>query len=235
MNWHLRPEFTFTLLILVGLSFNSCQRNKSLTVDGFQNKYFGIIGLNCTQTMNPNAIDSKVGTVDCGSISFNFDYGKFSNSGPLTPEEEFRRSFDTYHHIKFFEYRMIDAKVYKIFLDSVEIIEVRRKSLKDKGFYECEPCNAIAEIKFMGDTYYYPLTLSEKQLDRSGYTCTFEEKGDLVYKYHQKDNALPGVYITPKKNRYKKKNTLSLMVSETSLSDEKVDQILRGVYLKNPK
>ena len=236
MNWNIRPKITFILFILIGISFHSCKTKNALAIDGFQNEYFGIKGLQCTETKNPNAIDSKIGTLECGNISFTYDYGKYSNPGPITPKEAFRRTFDTYHHIKFFEYRMIDPKVYKIFLDSVEVVNVRRKTRSDKGFFECEPCNTTAEITFMGDTYFYPLTLSENHLSMSGYTVSFKEDAEMIYKIHKKDNSNPGVYITPKKNRYKNKNTLSLMVKETTLPKEDIDQILKSVYLIiNPK
>jgi len=232
MNWIKVSKHTFLFFFAIGFFFNSCKTQKGLDSSGFQNEFLGIKDMECVETINPNAIDSKVGTIDCGDISFNYDYGKYSNVGPITAKEEFRRSFDTYHHIKFFEFRMIDPKVYKIFLDSIQVIDVRRKKPDDKLFFDCDPCNTTAEITFMGETYYYPVTLSEDQLNMKGFTCTFEEKGGMVYKYFQVENSLPGLFITPKKNRYKKKNTLSLIVTETTLSKEEVDQILKSVYLK---
>ena len=96
-----------------------CKTNKSITENGFENDFFGIKMLSCVDIVNDNAIDSKLGTLECRDISFDYDFGPFSYPGPLTPEEEFTRSFDTYHHVKFFEDRLIDPKVYKIFLDSV--------------------------------------------------------------------------------------------------------------------
>ncbi len=231
MNYNRRPQLAFALIVFLGLIFNSCKTQKKIPFNGFQNEFFGIKGLQCLETKNPDAIDSQVGTVDCGTISFTYDYGKFGYPGPITPKEEFRRSFDTYHHIKFFENRMIDAKVYKIFLDSVQVINVRRKKATDKLFFKCEPCNTTAEITFKGDTYFYPLTLSENQLNQRGYSCSFQEKEDFIYKYFQEIDAFSGLYIAPKKNRNKNKNTLSLLVSDTTLSKEEVDNILKNVYL----
>jgi len=231
MQLNLRSKLTFVIVLFWGLIFHSCKTQKTMSIDGFQNDFLLIKGLECTDAKSPDAIDSRVGTIDCGEISFTYDYGLFSNQGPITPKEEFRRSFDIYHHIKFFEYRMLDPKVYKIFLDSVEVVDVRRKNENDKSFFDCEPCNTTAEITFKGDTYFFPLTLSEKQLVQKGYKCTFEEKGELIYKYYQEEGAMPGLYISPKKNRFKKKNTLSLMVSKTTLSEKEVDEILRSVQL----
>lgn len=231
MNWNLRLKLPLAVLLILGLMIISCKTKKPIPSDGFQNPYFGIKSLQCTDTKSPDAIDSQVGTLDCGTISFTYDFGRFSNPGPLTPKEEFRRTFDTYHHTKFFEDRMIDPKVYKIFLDSVDVIDVRRKSADDKLMFPCAPCNTTAEVTFKGDTYYYPLTLNEKQLDMEDFTCTFEERGSLVYKYFQKDNDYPGLYITPKQNRFKTKNTLSLRVSNTSLTTEEINNIFKQVYL----
>ena len=230
MQLNLKSKLTFSL-ILIGLLFQSCKTQKSIPTDGFKNDFLFIKGLKGKETISPNAIDSRVGTIASSKITFTYDYGLYSNPGPITPKEEFRRSFDTYHHIKFFEYRMLDPKVYKIFLDSVDVIDVRRKDASDKLFFDCQPCNATAEITFKRETYFFPFTLSEKQLDQKGYKCTFEEQGDLIYKYYQEDNELPGLYITPKKNRFKKKKTLSLVVTETTMLEKDVDKVLRGVRL----
>lgn len=224
-------QSTLPFIVLLALLFCACKTQKSLDKNGFNNDFLGIDGIKCTDTKNPDAIDSQIGTIDCNDISFSYDYGKFSYSGPLTPKEEFLRTFDTYHHIKFFENRMIDPKVYKIFLDSVQAVDVRRKKDTDKLLFQCDPCNTIAELTFLGETYFYPLTLSEDQMDMKGYSCSFEERGAYIYKYFQVDNELPGLYITPKKNRYKTKNTLSLMVTNSSLSTEKIYDILQSVYL----
>jgi len=231
----LNTEFGWILLILVTLVNFSCKTQKPTSGKGFQNSFFGIEALACDETVNPDAIDSKVGTLDCKNISFNYDYGKFSNPGPITPKEEFRRTFDNYHHLRFFEYRMIDKKVYKLFLDSVDVVEVRPKRADDTPFFECKTCNIMAEITFKGDTYFFPVTLSEKQLDQSDYSVSFKEKGANVHKYYQQNNRPTGLYITPKFNRFKKKNTLSLTVKETTLSTEEVERILDSVYLVKEK
>ena len=126
---------------------------------------------------------------------------------------------------------MIDPKVYKIFLDSVQVIDVRKKADADKLMFSCDPCNCVALLTFLGETYYYPLTLGENQLDMDGKSISFEEKDDFIYKYYQVDGGYSGLYLAPKKNRYKTKNTLSLVVSETTLPQSEIDNILKKVYL----
>jgi hypothetical protein len=39
------------------------------------------------------------------------------------------------------------------------------------------------------------------------------------------------LYVSPEKNRYKNKKTLSLMVSKTTLPKADIDDILKKVYL----
>lgn len=216
---------------LLFLLFSGCKTQKSSIQKGFKNDIFGIANLQCQETPSPNAIDSRVASLSCEGITFSYDYGMYSYAGPLTPEEEFTRSFDTYHHKKFFENRMIDPKVYKIFLDSVQIVDVRRKKATDPLLFACDPCNAVSELTFLGDTYFYPHTLSDKQLDDEGFTVKFEDRGEYIFKFYQSPDASPGLYITPRKNRYKTKNTLSLQVIETELPAERIMSILEKVYL----
>ncbi len=220
--------YLFTLLIGSSLG---CKTTKKMSTS----LPFGIQNLQCKNIPNPAAIDSKVGTLECPDISFYYDYGLYSNPGPITPREEFRRSFDAYHHIKFFEYRKLDSKVYKLFLDSVRIVEVREKLDSDDFFFECKPCNTTAVITFMRDTYYYPFTLSKNQLSMEDFSASFEERGRYLYKYYKEENKTPAFYATPIQNRFKKKNCLSLTVKETTLSDDKVDMLLKDIFFENNK
>ncbi|MEM9548130.1 MAG: hypothetical protein AAGA77_19270 [Bacteroidota bacterium] len=232
MIWKVKSELTLVLFLFMGMAYMGCKTQKNVNSEGFQNDYFGIKGLPCKETIGPDAIDSHLGRLDCENISFTYDFGPFSNPGPLTTKEEFIQSFDTYHHTKLFENRMIDPKVYRIFLDSVKVINVERKNDSHPLLIKCDPCNAVAEMTFLGETYFYPFTMSEKQLDMEGFTYSFEEKGEFLYKYYQRDNELPGLYITPIKNRYKAKNTLSLRVTETTLSSDQIHQLFQSVFLK---
>lgn len=214
------------------LMFASCKTTKSGSNSGFENEIFGVEGLSCNETLNPDAIDSRVGILTCAETEFYYDYGRYSNRGPLSVEEEFRRSFDSYHHIKFFEDRMIDPKVYKIFLDSVEVIDVRKKVDSDQLMYACEPCNAVSQLTFKGDTYLFPVTMSEKQLSDQGTQITIEQKGDYIYKYYQRKGEQPGVFVSPVKNRYRKKNCLSVSVKKTEQNNTELMALLKRVYLK---
>ena len=228
---HSYAILTFTLFALGVLLFQSCKTKKDLSSEGFQNEFVMIKGLQCKETINPNAIDSRIGSIDCNEISFNYDYGKFSYPGPLTAIEDFRRTFDNYYHKKFFEYRMIDPKIYNIFLDSVKVLEVRKKDEKDVGFFECKPCNGIAEFTFRGETYLYPFTAAENQIVKEGLTVDFVEKESIQYKFYKEKDALPGLYASPIRNRFKTENTLSLTIKETTLSEEEIQKILKNVTL----
>lgn len=219
-------------IILFSSLFFACKSIKKDEVTGFENEYFGIKGISCIETVNPDAIDSYVGTLDCGCVTFNYDYGRYSNPGPLTRKEDFRNAFDTYHHIKFFKDRMIDPKVNKLFLDSVQVIDVRRKLKTDELMFDCETCNASAELTFKKDTYLFPFTLSEKQLDNKETGVSFSNKGILQYKYYTDSNSEPALYITPIQNRFKKKKCFALTVNKSECNRDQIDQIIRSVYMK---
>ena len=210
----------------------SCRTVKKDTPKGFENDYFGIKSIDCVEMLNPDAVDSYVGTLDCGCVTFNYDYGKYSNPGPLTKKEEFRNSFDAYHHIKYFKNRMVDPKVNKLFLDSVLIIDVRRKLESDLLLFECDPCNATAVLEFKNDITFFPFTMNKKQLDKEELGISFQEKGKLQYKYYSDGEGEPAMYVTPIQNRFKKKNCLSMTVANSDCVSEEVKQILRAVYIK---
>lgn len=225
-------NFSVCLLVSFCLLFMGCKSNKSLSSNNFQNEYFGIKNFKCDIVQSPNAIDSKVGTIKCENVTFGYDYGKYSYPGPLTTIEEFKNSFDSYYHIKFFEDRMIDKKVYKLFLDSVKVIDVRAKKDDDKLMYACDPCNTTAELTFMGDTYLFPTTMGENQFNNDNFTVDYKKEGKFIYKYYKMNNGKPGLFAEEIDNRYNTKDCLSLSVIESNLSDEQIEEILRSVYLK---
>lgn len=225
---NLLSPLAFIVLLAIGIS--SCKSTKDAVVS--TDRAFGIAAVDCIDIPAEDPIDSQVGRFECDGLSISYDYGRYSNPGPITPKEEFRRSFDTYHHIKFFEDRMIDPKVYKIFLDSVQVEEVREKSPKDKLMFDCDPCNTVAALTFMGEQYLYPVTFSQKQLDDKG--VTLEERGAFTHKYFIDREGRQAAYITPTKNRFKKKNTLRLTVQESSLAPKEVLRILKSAYIAEP-
>ncbi|MGK0317190.1 MAG: hypothetical protein ACI86M_003431 [Saprospiraceae bacterium] len=225
---------TYTLILLIPM-ISACKTVKKDIAKSFETEHFGIKGINCEEKVSPDAVDSYVGTLDCGCVTFNYDYGKYSNPGPLTRKEEFRQSFDAYHHIKYFKNRMVDPKVNKLFLDSVRVIDVRRKLDTDLLLFECDPCNAAAVLEFKNDITVFPFTISEKQLDKEELEVSFQERGNLQYKYYTDSEGESAMYVTPIQNRFKKKNCLSLTVANSECASEKVNQIFQAVYMKEPE
>lgn len=217
-------------LLLASVYLIACKSSTITLSDDFGNEAFTIEGIKCSDTPGEGT-DSKVGVLECEDVSFYYDYGRYSSKGPITPREEFRRSFDTYHHIKFFEDRMIDPKVYKLFLDSVNVVEVRKKEESDPLMFSCDPCNTTAIITFKNDTYHYPITLSEKQLNMDSFKAEFKKVNGFIYKKYQVDGERPSLYVTPIKNRFSKKNCLSLTVKNSNLNDEAINNILDKVIL----
>jgi len=97
---------TMISMTIMVLGVVSCKSTKTSLAD--RAIPFGISAIPCKDVPSTDAIDSQVGHLECDGITISYDYGRYANPGPITPKEEFRRSFDTYHHIKFFEDRMID-------------------------------------------------------------------------------------------------------------------------------
>ena len=128
---------------------------------------------------------------------------------------------------------MVDPKVNKLFLDSVQVIDVRRKLDNDKLLFECDPCNATAVLEFKNDVTFFPFTMSEKQLDEKEMGVSFAEKGKLEYKYYSDKEGEPAMYVTPIQNRFKKKNCLSMTIADSECNSEKVNHILHAVYMKD--
>ncbi len=221
------------LLCFIITIFAACKSSQHKYQKGFDNGIFAINGVDCKEKVNPDAIDSRVGMLDCGCATFNYDYGKYSYEGPRTTKEEFRKAFDTYHHTKFFE-NMLDPKVHKIFLDSVEVIQVRRKKETDPLMNDCSTCNATAVLTFMDDTYFYPFTLSEKQLDQDESNIEFSINGQYSHKLYKDADGKSGLYITPVQNRFMKKNSLSMTVLNSECTDQELTKILNAVRLIVP-
>lgn len=181
---------------------------------------------------NEDSIDSNVGYIISRKTKMAYDLGPYSAPGPLTPEETFRNEFDAYHHTKFFEKVMIDKKVYKIFLDSVKIVDVRAKTTDDELFFECDPCNAVAELVFKKRTFIYPTNMSDNLLNLDDITFKFEEIDGITYKIYQEKGKSPALYATPTFNRFKKKKTLSVTVVESDLTDEEIINLLQNIRIK---
>ena len=64
------------------------------------------------------------------------------------------------------------------------------------------------------------------------YTADFREKDGFLYKRYHINGAKPALYISPIKNRFGKKNCLSLTVNETDLEDDQINKILDNVSLQ---
>jgi len=211
------------------LLFTQCGIFKSKK---FENDFMLLEGISCKDDPSVNAIDSQNGKIVCDNITLSYDYGRTSFRGLETNEELFVKSFDAYHHTRFFEDRLIDPKVYKIFLDSVKVIEVLPKNkVKEELMIECDPCNAVAHVTFMKRDYYYPYTVSPEQLETSPNVIEFEDRGEYLFKYYHNDE-MTGVFLDPKKNRFSTKNRLSVVVESSTLNQEEIRKLLYSIEMK---
>ncbi len=97
------------------------------------------------------------GSITCSRHNFFYSFGEPAYFAPLTLKEEFILAFKGNYHAKFFEKIHIDPKVYRLFIDSVAVLGVERKTVNsEKMLLNCSVCNMEAKLLFRGNVYYYP-------------------------------------------------------------------------------
>jgi hypothetical protein len=150
------------------------------------------------------------GTLLCGNIALKYYYGKDIYSGPLTQEEEFRNAFRGNYHIKFFEKIHIDAKLNRMFIDSVQIKSIQPIGPSNSNLlFPCSSCNKVASLVFRNRNYFYPVYSNNN--DQNNYQI----KEDTIDGFHRKiffdktDSLSSGLYLRPIS---KSKNTKNLRI-----------------------
>src|SRR5690606_20333292 len=88
-----------------------------------------------------------------------YEQGTNVKIGPASIYEEFALSFKGYYHNNFFESIYFDKKLYKMYRDSVEIINIEKNLNLLNTVIDCKPCNAVAQLKFRKTDYYFPFTV----------------------------------------------------------------------------
>lgn len=220
------------LVIIILLISLSCASKKGVNTDkrGSSNDIFQI-GKDCIFSVS-DGMDSKVGTAKCGEIVFDYDYGKYSFSGPVTEEESFILAFNANYYAKFFEIIHIEAKLNRLFRDSVTLVYVADKSKEDKVIFQCLPCNKVAKIKFRGRSYLYPFPSLGAETNASSYQISTDTTSGLIRKiFISKVDTLPsGLYLRENSND-KNGNKLSL-TTKSKVDPKTLTDIFRSVVLK---
>ncbi len=208
------------------LIFVSCTKKISNSIAIDKRFNIEINTPNCGVTSINNQM--MKGEIDCQAINMTYEYG-FVSPGPLSLKEEFRSSFNAIYKRRFFRDRMIDPKVYNIFLDSVKVLNVKPIEGTDSLMFQCSGCNVVAKLKFMGDIYNFPVTMGENQLQKKESSFEFYRIDDFIYKVYYSDISPPSLYIRPAKNTFKRKKAFTIKVLDTSLTCQDLIDVLKTI------
>lgn len=176
--------------------------------------------------------DSKVGTVQCGDIIFDYDYGKYANAGPITLAEGFMRAFNANYYAKFFEIIHIEAKLNRLFRDSVSVVNIVDKVEDTKTIFQCQVCSKVANLKFRGRTYGYPFQLNNEDPYLKLYAITLDTSDLYIRKiYISNVDSLPsGLYL--KHVGVKKEGKTLSLVTRNRLDAKNLHELFTSVKLK---
>ena len=225
----MKPIIASLLVLLLA----SCRTTADYQTASYQNAIFAIAGVQgCSEANSGDAVEAQIGIVTCDDFSLSYDYGKYGFRGPQTLEESFEASFAAYHYTKFFELTHIDPKVQKLFIDSVELVNVYEASaVTDSTLFDCSTCNVVAELLFKQKTYLYPTTMNENlvQAAKKQPVQQYTSAGQQIKLYTDATDK-QGAVIKPE-NYQRKDDYLSVTVLETTKKPSEVEKILRSIHL----
>jgi hypothetical protein len=205
----------------------SCNKK---TPSFYQDDYIKIENLNCTESELPKGIDSAVKTLNCGEIKLYYDYGMYSNSGPKSLYESFKTSFKSYHHRSFFQKVHLDEKLYRLFIDSVNVISVLKNDDHVKPMFVCKNCTHVAKLQFKGSDFLFPFQASVDAMQSDSlHTFYYDMLGEYNRKiFIAKNSNEGGLYLFHFKDKQRKKLSV---IGETN-DKSKLLQILQSISVK---
>jgi hypothetical protein len=158
-----------------------------------------------------------MGTIQCGTISLQYTKGIQAYSGPLTETEKFALAFKGKYHTVFFEKLHIDEKLYKMFIDSVDIIQVIPfAESTSKPFIPCTACNYMAELEFRNRSFSYPYFATPDTQQQEG-DFSIKIDGEFQRKFYlTRDGLGSGIYF---KHTKKKKQDQNLSIEVQNVCD----------------
>lgn len=224
------------LACLIFLTSTSCNKKQHDAIKYSNRILYDVITIDEEQCDEQplQGIDSAVGLIKCGKNKFNYDYGMHSDPGPTSLIEAFKPTFRTYHYSKFFMHLRMDEQAFRSLIPKAKIIDVKPKEFfAGELMFDCEPCNAVAQIEFINKVFNYPYTESSKVLA----TAAQYDFGRLIesgvsYKwYKNKETGVVGMYAERTKNTLKHKK-LSIISTKGSTS-KTTYSILRKIRLKD--
>lgn len=184
----------------------SCHVNN---IQPSSNHLFSIMG-NC-KFSKLQGIDSEIGLVKCGNTELKYEFGRYSSTGPISDTEKFKMAFRGKYYVDFFEKIYIDSKLYKLYMDSVQIIRIDTLKVHNKSLlFDCSSCNRLAILKFRKSWFKFPFYSNQALSDDtlwSFHVDTIENYKRKIFLSHT--NGTSGIYLEPL-NDSKLFNKLSL-------------------------
>ncbi len=154
-------------------------------------------------------IDSKVGLFINGTDTIHYDMGHHSYKGPIGLYSYFQTTFKSYHYSNFFRLLKMDEKVYDVYRNEVSITGVSTSNQdQSKWLKTCDNCNAVGELIFKEQTFFYPFTAPQKVLDvEQDHNIVYYKDKNHQYKYFKSKDQC-GLVISPTDQSNKKRITL---------------------------
>lgn len=107
-----------------------------------------------------NGTDGELGKIVNPNYILNYEIAKAAYKGPEDDTDYFRKVFNNYHHMAFFELLKLDKKVYKIYRDSVLILNISDIPIgSDKT---CKNCNKSALLRFKDKEIPFPYQVTDQ-------------------------------------------------------------------------
>lgn len=213
--------FKYALPIL--FVFWSCNKNiRNLS----ENDVFSIIA-KCSFELTPNqgkTLDAFI----CDDIIFKYEQGQDIYAGPVSDIEKFKLAFRGKYHVDFFEKIHIDNKLYRHFLDSVQVLSIELLEVSNKSLlFECKSCNRVAFLKFRKAYFKFPFYTDQPLSDA---VLIADTVGNYFRKiYNDQFTGLKGAYY---ESLDKNKPKISVTTDHQQNADG-IIAILKSIKIKN--
>lgn len=161
--------------------------------------------------------DSYVGRVEGDSISFFFDYGKYSNELAPTPEQYLEDSI----WVRDASYQfMKTGKTYNIEeLPEVEVLSMRKATLQDG--LKWKGSDYVATGRLEKYVFEFPIYLPQETKEHNISVDTIDSHYRKIVKANEPSNGMTGIHIKPIKS------DVALTMVADSLTESQQDLVVK--------
>lgn len=157
-----------------------------------------------------NGIDGELGKIVNPNYILNYEIAKAAYKGPEDDTDYFRKVFNNYHHMAFFESLKLDKKVYKIYRDSVLILKI--SDIATGSDKTCKSCNKSALLRFKGKEIPFPYQVTDQLMESISKGSTKRYiKSNLFIKIYDNDKESGVVIEKTSQNRNAKLMSIQLL------------------------